>query len=276
MPKISVIIPTHNREKMCKRAIASVLTQTFEDYEIIVSNDSEEEYDSESSYFFQHPKVSYYKRDPEGYDKNYMFLVDKAVGEYILCLEDDDYLINNNIFKICKNQLDKYQDVNVLLMHNALDYKDALTKKGQSFKDIYTANEFFNIFPDISIEFQFGQMFSKADLLKDIIKTEVPKRYGSVNTDAFIFLLMCLHPGNIAHLNAVGYMITINGENQSWDNFENCFFGGNSYIQDVYNRATHVDTDLEEWKANMEYAHISHILKNLPQYIEEVKIDKHS
>jgi len=276
MPKISVIVPTHNREKMCKRAIASVLAQSFDDYEIIVSNDSEEDYDTVGSYIFQHPKVSYYKRDPEGYDKNYMFLVDKAVGEYILCLEDDDYIINKGIFQIRNDHLKEYQDVNVLLMHNALDYKDALSKKGKSFKDIYTNNEFFELFPSISVEFQFGQMFSKAELLKDIIKEEVPKRYGSVNTDAFIFLLMCLHQGNIAHLNMVGYMITINGENQSWDNFENCFFGGNSYIQDVYKRATHMNLDLEKWKDDMEYAHISHILRCLPQYLEEVEIDKHS
>jgi len=36
MPKVSVIIPVYNTEKYVGLAIASVLKQTFKDYEIIV------------------------------------------------------------------------------------------------------------------------------------------------------------------------------------------------------------------------------------------------
>lgn len=39
MPKISVIIPTYNREVLIVRAIRSVLNQTFSDFEIIVVDD---------------------------------------------------------------------------------------------------------------------------------------------------------------------------------------------------------------------------------------------
>lgn len=39
MPKVSVIIPTFNREKVLKRAVSSVLNQTFRDFELIVVND---------------------------------------------------------------------------------------------------------------------------------------------------------------------------------------------------------------------------------------------
>ena len=40
MPRISVIIPTYNRPQMTKRAIESVLAQTYTDYEIIVVDDA--------------------------------------------------------------------------------------------------------------------------------------------------------------------------------------------------------------------------------------------
>jgi len=39
MPKVSVCIPTYNRSRLLSYAIASVLEQTFEDFELIVCDD---------------------------------------------------------------------------------------------------------------------------------------------------------------------------------------------------------------------------------------------
>jgi glycosyltransferase involved in cell wall biosynthesis len=39
MPKVSVIIPTYNRARLLRTAIGSACNQTFEDLEIIVSDD---------------------------------------------------------------------------------------------------------------------------------------------------------------------------------------------------------------------------------------------
>ena len=39
MPKVSVIIPTHNRQAYVEEAINSVHAQTYRDYEIIVVDD---------------------------------------------------------------------------------------------------------------------------------------------------------------------------------------------------------------------------------------------
>ena len=36
---ISVVIPLYNKEKQIKRTIQSVLTQTFQDFEIVIVND---------------------------------------------------------------------------------------------------------------------------------------------------------------------------------------------------------------------------------------------
>ena len=42
-PRVSVIIPTHNRSDMVGDAIQSVLDQTFQDYEVIVIDDGSED-----------------------------------------------------------------------------------------------------------------------------------------------------------------------------------------------------------------------------------------
>lgn len=275
MIKVSVIIPTHNREKMCKRAIASVICQTYDNIEIIVSNDSEKDYDTLDSYIFRHDKVTYFKKNPEGYDKNYIFLASQASGDFLICLEDDDYLLNTNVIQDCVDLINGNKDITAVLMNSATSLKQALTKK-TFFKERYTNEEFFELFPSISTEFQFGQVMAKASIIKKIIIEEVPKRYGSVNTDAFVFLMLCLVSGNICYLNKCGYMITVNGDNLSWNNYVNCFFGGNSYIQEIYSRAKHLNVDVDLWKEKMEFTHIKHILKYLPNYLEEVEIVEHS
>ena len=40
MPKISIIVPVYNREKLIKRCLDSLLNQTLKDIEIICVNDS--------------------------------------------------------------------------------------------------------------------------------------------------------------------------------------------------------------------------------------------
>lgn len=43
MPKVSVVIPTHNRPEMLKRSVASVVAQTYSDWELIVVDDGLQE-----------------------------------------------------------------------------------------------------------------------------------------------------------------------------------------------------------------------------------------
>ena len=47
MPKVSVIIPTHNRAEFLRSAITSVLNQTFQDFEIIIIDDASKDHTRE-------------------------------------------------------------------------------------------------------------------------------------------------------------------------------------------------------------------------------------
>src|SRR5438128_2325725 len=47
MPKVSVIIPTHNRAECLRSAITSILNQTFQDFEIIIIDDASKDHTRE-------------------------------------------------------------------------------------------------------------------------------------------------------------------------------------------------------------------------------------
>jgi len=270
MIKVSIIIPTHLREKKCERTVYSILKQSYKNIEILISNDSEKDYDITKD-VYKDKRVKYFKKIPEGFDANYSFLYKKAIGDYIYCLEDDDYLINPNIIKNAVEVIENNKNINAVIMDYTLTYEDYLIKKSKnSILEILPGKIFFKKFPKMANAYQHSQVIYKASLIKKIAKKEIKDNLGSVNTDALLFLMTCLEEGYIAHLHKIGYMLTFEKDNQSWGNYLNCFFGGNSYIQKVSKIAKDIiDIDIAKWKDTMEEEHIKHLLKYLPDYLEK-------
>lgn len=87
--RMSILILTHNRPELFKRCIKSALHNIPEDVEILVNNDTKDITE------FIHPQVQYFYENPEHLSDKYKFLLDKAKGEHIYYLEDDDYLVLN-------------------------------------------------------------------------------------------------------------------------------------------------------------------------------------
>ncbi|MBN1161368.1 MAG: glycosyltransferase [Dehalococcoidales bacterium] len=101
--RISVIIPTYNRALIVKEAIESVLVQTFQDFElIIVDNYSGDDTESVvGSYHDQ--RIRYFKNQNNGLvSVNRNFGIQKAGGEYIAFLDDDDLWLPEKLEKQVK------------------------------------------------------------------------------------------------------------------------------------------------------------------------------
>ena len=62
-PEISVIIPTYNRDRILKRAINSIVSQTFQNWELIVVDDcsSDHTFDIVNSYKVNDKRIRYHK-----------------------------------------------------------------------------------------------------------------------------------------------------------------------------------------------------------------------
>ena len=102
--KLSILILTHNRPKLFKRAINSVLNNLPEyKIEILVNNDSA---DIEEVYN-DHVDINYYYKVNDDLSKLYEFLFFAAEGQYVYFLEDDDH-----IKSIFFEELDFNYDIN--------------------------------------------------------------------------------------------------------------------------------------------------------------------
>ncbi|BAA29476.1 glycosyltransferase [Pyrococcus horikoshii] len=89
-PRISVIIPTYNREELLRRAIESVLDQTFDDFEILVIDGAKSESTRELVRSFGDGRIRYIPQKGKGIANARNLGVSKARGEFIAFLDDDD------------------------------------------------------------------------------------------------------------------------------------------------------------------------------------------
>ena len=88
MPKVSIIIPTYNRDwKTLNRAISSVEKQTYKDWELIIVDDASKE-------THKVPEKYRYHKNRENKGKSWCVnqAVKQARGEYILVVDDDNEL----------------------------------------------------------------------------------------------------------------------------------------------------------------------------------------
>ena len=155
---ISIILSTHDRSKRLKKAIQSVLNQSFTDFELIIVDDNSKDDTKTTVEAFSDPRIRYIKRSRNfGCDtkpKNEGILASK--GEYIAFLDDDNefrpdhlsilykVLIDNSKLDVAygdrwlidetnriPNQIGISMDfnTNILIQRNFIDTSDVLIRR---------------------------------------------------------------------------------------------------------------------------------------------------
>ncbi len=99
-PVVSVVIPTHNRSALLGRAVASVLTQSYEDIEAIVVDDASTDDTSDVVKSFDDPRVRYLRHEANKYASAARNTgSEAAIGRYIAYVDDDDEWLPHKLTK---------------------------------------------------------------------------------------------------------------------------------------------------------------------------------
>ena len=100
--KISVCIPTYKGLAVIKETIDSVRSQTYKNFEIIVSNDSPSDHKELRKILDNYKDVrirDFYNTKNKGYPLNLRGCVKKAKGEILFLMGQDDLILDKNHFK---------------------------------------------------------------------------------------------------------------------------------------------------------------------------------
>lgn len=103
MPKVSICVPTYQNQKEVERLIDSVREQTFQDFEIIITDDSKDHKIEEYIARLQEQKDSvaaklryYHNEKPLGHIYNWNEALSHAKGEFIKIMFSDDWFTSSD------------------------------------------------------------------------------------------------------------------------------------------------------------------------------------
>lgn len=101
-PIVSIIIPVYNHAKYIVQTIESIASDTYPNKELILINDGSTDSSHEviSEWIEKNHNriaINYLSRENRGISATINELIDRSMGQYILGLGSDDYLVNDTI-----------------------------------------------------------------------------------------------------------------------------------------------------------------------------------
>lgn len=215
--KIDILLATYNGEKYVGEQIESILTQTYKNINLIISDDKSqdntrkiiEEYakkDQRITIFFQEENL--------GYIKNFEFLIKQVKSNYFMLSDQDDVWLPEKVEKSIK----KLKEENADLAFGDLEVVDQslhtiypsfndfmkLTRKINKCKNSYEMNYLYNCVTGCTL-------FAKSKTIQDFMPIPANSKY--VVHDHWIALMTSLH-GKLAYIPEKLIKYRQHGDNQ--------------------------------------------------------------
>lgn len=163
--KYSVIIPVYNVEKYIDRCLKSIISQNYDDLEIIVIDNGST--DSSGiicdTYASEYSNISVYHIENHGVGSARNFGLSKARGEFIYFVDSDDYLVGN-LFADFADKLVSDLDLVVFSYYNSFEedlIEKSRTEKSLPFKGNYDKDGFIKIFKELFLSDMLYTVWNK-------------------------------------------------------------------------------------------------------------------
>ncbi len=116
MPKVSFIVPCFKLAHLLPECIHSILSQTFEDFEILIMDDQSPDNTPEVAHSFGDPRVIHIRNEENlGHLRNYNKGIELAQGQYVWLISADDKLRRNYVLEKYVTLMDAHPDVGYVI-----------------------------------------------------------------------------------------------------------------------------------------------------------------
>ena len=132
---ISVVIPLYNKEASIKQSLMSVLSQSYQDFEVVIVDDGSTDNSVAKVEEIQDSRIRLIRQENGGPSKARNTGVKNAKGEWILFLDADDEMLSGALDFFSK-KIQKHTDVDMFLgevivnngkaEHLAIEYKEGV------------------------------------------------------------------------------------------------------------------------------------------------------
>jgi glycosyltransferase involved in cell wall biosynthesis len=174
LPKVSIGLPVYNGENFIQEAIESILNQTFEDFELILSDNASTDETAAicRTYVAQDRRVRYYRNSENiGATGNYNHVFALSSGEYFKWAHHDD-VCEPTFLTECVNVLD--QDPTIVLCYARTTIIDT---QGRPVKQSEAIPETNSTRPDVRFrEVLNGEIFQSSCPILGLIRADVLRR----------------------------------------------------------------------------------------------------
>jgi glycosyltransferase involved in cell wall biosynthesis len=154
-PLVSVVLPVYNVAPYLERCLDSLVAQTWQNFEVIAVNDGSTDGSLEilDRYQKKIPAMKIVNQENQGLGPARNVALDMAKGDYIYCVDSDDYLADKCL-ETCVRELEKSQlDVVFFSTHvsftlqatNADSIAAYFQRPRRSLNKILSAQSFFNL-----------------------------------------------------------------------------------------------------------------------------------
>ncbi len=106
--KVSVCIPSYNSYREVKRLLDSLIIQSFQDYDIIISDDSTNDEIEMLVNGYDLKNLTYnHNKAPKGSPENWNAAIEMATGEYVKIMHHDDWFSRTDSLALFVEAMDK-------------------------------------------------------------------------------------------------------------------------------------------------------------------------
>jgi glycosyltransferase involved in cell wall biosynthesis len=170
MPEVSIVIPAYNSADTIIETIQSIFNQTFSNYEIIIIDDGSTDDTKQVLEPYMH-KIEYYAQRNQGQSAARNEGIQKAKGDFIAFLDDDDLLHPDNL-KIKLGILKKHPEIgavfsdfrlfnkdNFITPKSPLDFYKSLKRYKKDVADIFREKKRLRLTEKFEVEYFYGNIF---------------------------------------------------------------------------------------------------------------------